>query len=139
MFFYDLTLNAWVRKPGSKSPPEMIPVLCVGGVFDFLVTFCDGTKIENPTASAWFGGIKIKDDFSGDYIASDNAPEVGGDEEMRFSFDLTTVLAKAYFAANPTEATANAAIQISMTDGFGIVRRTQPLFIILQNDYLQTA
>jgi len=141
MFYYDLTLNAWVRKPGSKSPPEMTPVLCLGGVFDFNVTFCDGARIENPAASAWIGGIKMAGNPTGEYVASDTDPEVDGTEAMRFMFDLTGTEnpAAVHFAANPTLATAIAVIQIGFTDAFGIERRTTPLQIVLQNDYLQTS
>jgi len=138
MFFYDLTLNAWVRKPGSKSPPEMTPVMGVGGVFDFPVTFCKGVETENPLATAWLGGIKIEGDNAGSYVASDAAPEVDGAESMRFVFDLTTVAASAYFVANPTADTVNAVVQIGFTDAFATERRTQPLRVVIQNDYLTT-
>jgi len=138
MFFYDLNLNAWVRKPGSKSPPEMTPVLGIGGVFDFPVSFCKSGEIENPIASAWLGGIKVEGDYAGAYVASDDEPEVCGNESMRFIFDLTTPEASAYFTANPLKETFYAILQISFTDAFGTDRVTSPLRIVIQNNYLQT-
>jgi len=141
MFFYDLSINAWVRKPGSNSPPEMTPVMCIGAIFDFPVTFCAGVATENPIATAWIGGIKLEGDATGEYVASDSAPEVDGAEMMRFVFDLTTGTdpAALYFAANPTAETVAAVVQIGFTDAYSNVRRTQPLRIVLQKDYLSTS
>jgi threonine synthase len=72
----------------------------------------------------------------GAYVATDNAPTTGGDGSTVFSMDLTTNDAKAYFTANPTADTVNAAFQIAYTVDT-IERRTTPLPIVLQNDYLQ--
>lgn len=138
MFFYDLNLSAWVRKPGSKSPPEMTPVMGIGGVFDFQVAFCRSIQIENPIASAWLAGIKVEGDYSGDYVASDNAPEVDGNESMRFIFDLTTAEASAYFTANPMKESFYAIVQIKYTDAFAVERVTSPLRVVIQQDYLTT-
>jgi len=137
MFFYDLDLNAWVRKPGSKSPPEMVPVVAIGGVFDFPTTLCRGSVTEAPTAQGWFAGLKLAGDFAGEYLAIDAAPEISGDDSVVFIFDLTSQIQ--YFTDNPTADTVGGAIQVSWNDAFGVERRTQPLAIVIQNDYLQTA
>jgi len=136
MLYYDLNIESWVRKPGSTSPPQMTPVLTIGGFFETAVQFCRGTDIESTGASSFFAGIKIYGDYSGAYVDTDNAPTTGGDGSTVFSMDLTTNEAKAYFTANPTADTVNAAFQIAYTVDT-IERRTTPLPIVLQNDYLQ--
>ena len=107
-----------------------------GGFFETAVQFCRGTDIESTGASSFFAGIKIYGDYSGAYVDTDNAPTTGGDGSTVFSMDLTTNDAKAYFTANPTADTVNAAFQIAYTVDT-IERRTTPLPIVLQNDYLQ--
>ena len=129
-------IGAWVRNPGSLSPPPIIPVLSVGGVFDVPVQFCCGTEIANAGAQDMFLGIKPADSPAGDYIASNNSPIQTSSGLYVFSVDLTTTDAKAYFTANPTELTQDAAMQIAFTQD-GVERRTVPLGIVIQNDYLQ--
>ncbi len=136
MLYFDLTVGTWVRTPGSTSPPQMTPVLTIGGVFEMPVQFCRGTDIEQTGASEWFAGIKVSGDHTGEYVAEDDAPTNGGDGSTVFSMDLTTVAAKAYFTANPTADTVSAAFQIAYTVD-SVERRTTPFPIVLQNDYLQ--
>ena len=136
MLFYDLDINAWVRTPGSKSPPQMTPVLTIGGVFEIAVTFVQDGAIYDPLASSYYLGAKLAGDMAGAYIAHDSAPTTGGDAQQVFSLDLTTVAAKAYFTTNPTEDTVAAVLQLKYVAD-SIERRTVPMAIVLQNDYLQ--
>ncbi len=100
------------------------------------VQFCRGADIEQTGASDWFAGIKISGDHAGSYVADDDAPTTGGDGSTVFSMDLTTNDAKAYFVANPSSDTVNAAFQIAYTVD-SVERRTTPFPVVLQNDYLQ--
>ena len=136
MLYFDLDVGTWVKKPGSTSPPQMTPVLTIGGVYELAIQFCRGTDVEETGASAWFAGVKIADDHAGDYLDSDNAPTTGGDGSIVFSIDLTTVAAKAYFTTNPTEDTVKAIVQFAYTVD-SIERRTTPFPVVIQNDYIQ--
>lgn len=134
MLFYDLTLGAWVRNPGSESPPQISPVLTVGAKYQLDVAFVNGTEIQSVAGGTFYGGIKIKGDYSGDVVASDDSPTFDGDESAVFNMDLTTTEGKAYFTANPTVDTVAAVFVIAATidvDEF----KTAPLEITLQNDY----
>ena len=135
MLFYDLALNCWVRNPGSTSPPPIVPVLTVGSVAQMMVKFCKGEEIVT-SFTAFSAGIKISGDFTGEYIAQDDAPsELGGDSYV-FQFDLTTPESRAYFTENPTAEIFTAAIMIGYTES-EIDGATGPLEIAIQNSYLQ--
>lgn len=135
MIFFDLDLGAWVRNPGSDSPPQMEPVLTVGATYHLLVKFIRGTTVQDPSGGTLYGGLKLKSDYSGDILADDAAPTVNGDGSAAFSIDLTTVAAKAYFTANPTADTTDAVFVIAATiDDYEF--KTPPFSITLQNDYL---
>lgn len=136
MLFYDLALGAWVRKPGSNSPPWVSPVLTIGSKFQVPIQFCEGGKLTVPAASSWLAGLKIANDFAGDYVASDGSPTSEGTDVLTFTLDLTTGDAAAYFTANPTSPTVAGAFQIGFTVD-GIESKTVPLAITLQNSYLQ--
>jgi hypothetical protein len=136
MLFYDLDLGAWVRNAGSSAPPQMVPVLTTGGTFQIPVLFVRGTSTESVSGGTFFGGIKIAGDHSGSYVASDASPTVDGDGSVLFQLDLDTTDAKAYFVANPTEETANAAFEVAMTAN-GSKMKTVPMLVVLQNDYLK--
>ena len=137
MLFYDLDLGAWVRCPGSSSPAWMTPVLTIGSTFQIIVRFCRGEDIVDPGASAWLAGIRPSGVFSGDFIASDDAPQQDGSDGNIFILDLTTDAASAYFTENPSAEIQNASLQIKMTTGDGDML-TCPLEIVIQNSYLQT-
>ena len=136
MLFYDLDLGTWVKKPGSTSPPIMTPVLTIGGSFKIPVKFCQGGNVQGSGATATFCGLKLTSDFTGDYLASDNAPTFDGDQNQTFTLDLDQTSAKTYFTDNPTEPNVSCAIQFVftlLTETF----RTVPFPVLLQNDYLQ--
>lgn len=137
MLYYDLDLGAWVRNPGSSSPPQMTPVLTIGGVFELPVQFIRGTELEDIGASSVEAVLKIAGDYTGDRLAEDNVPTTGGDGSLVFALDLTTSDAAAYFTANPTADTVDAAVQISYVSD-SIERRVVPFSVVLQNDYLQS-
>lgn len=134
MLFFDLDLGAWVRNPGSESPPQVSPVLTVGAVYDIEVTFVHGTSSQSTSGGTFYGGIKLKGDYSGTVVAADAAPTFGGQESVIFSIDLTTTDAKAYFTANPTADTVEAVFVIAATLDTTEFK-TPPLEITLQNDY----
>lgn len=132
MLTYDLDLGAWVRKPGVETPAWGTVSVSCGQTASVPVQFCRGDSVQNLAGSTWFGGLKIENDFSGSYVASDSAPVEEGDGSIVFALDLSAV---GYFATNPTESQVNAAFQIcAVTDG--VAMKTAPLRITLLNDYL---
>ena len=134
MQFYDLDIGAWVRTPGSITPPPIQPVLTIGATYQIEVTFCRGGQIENALGGTFFGGIKIKGDYSGDTVASDSSPVQTGDVSTVFTMDLTTTEGKAYFTANPTADTVAAVFVIAATID-DTEFKTAPMELTLQNDY----
>ena len=134
MLYYDLNIGSWIRTPGSESPASIQPVLTVGATYPIEVTFCRGTTVENVMGGTFYGGIKIKGDYSGDVVADDSSPVQIGDNGVVFTMDLTTVAGKAYFTANPTTDTADAVFVIVATIEEAEFK-TAPLEITLQNDY----
>lgn len=134
MIYYDLNLGTWVRLPGSVSPPQTTPVLTVGASYRVEVTFCRGDAIENVMGGTFYGGIKIKGDYSGEVVASDADPDQIGNNGIVFSINLTTTEGKAYFTSNPTLDTVPAVFVIAATIEENEFK-TSPLEIILQNDY----
>ena len=134
MLYFDLDLSAWVRKPGSDSPPAILPVLTIGSRFEIPVQFVRGLTVE-PLASLPMAGVKVKGSFSSAYLASDNAPNDNGDGSYSFILDLTTIAAKAPFVSAPTSETVDCVFQVSaQIDGNEL--HTPPLSVTLQNDYL---
>ena len=134
MLFYDLDLGAWVRSPGSQSPPQMVPCLTIGGVYQIEAAFTKGEAVQNLSGGTFFGGVKIKSDYAGEALASDSSPSQNGDESIVFSLDLTTDSAKSYFVANPTADTASAVFVIAATVD-GVEFKTSPFELVIQNDY----
>jgi len=135
MLYYDVGLSAWVRQPGSTSQPWIVPVLTVGATHAISVTFCDLFEIQDFSAATWFLGIKQDGDFSGSYIASNDAPTIDGEGAVTFVIDLDTDDAKAYFVTSPTADTLECALQIVWDDDEK--RVTTPLKVLLQNTYLK--
>lgn len=134
MLFYDLDITAWVRKPGSSSPPAILPVLTIGSKLTLSVQFVRGLAVET-LAALPMAGVKTKGDFSGAYLASDNAPNDNGDGSYSFVLDLTTIAAKAPFVSSPTSETVDCVFQVSaQIDGNAL--HTPTLSVTLQNDYL---
>lgn len=134
MLFYDLTIGAWVRTPGSTAPPPIQPVLTIGATYQIEVTFCRAGNIENVMGGTFYGGIKIKGDYAGAVVASDATPDQIGDNGVVFAANLTTTAGKAYFTANPTVDTVAAVFVIAATID-ETEFKTAPLEITLQNDY----
>ena len=136
MLYYDLDIGTWVRTPGSTSPPQMTPVLTIGGVFDISISFVQDGAVIDPAASSYYLGVKLSGNMTGAYVASNSSPVTGGDAQQTFSLDLTTTEAKAYFTTNPTADTVAAVLQLKFVVD-SIEKRTAALSIVLQNDYLQ--
>ncbi len=136
MLYYDLDLSAWVRKPGSTSPPWMEPVITLGGVQIVTVLFCRGaTPAVISTSETWLAGIKAAGDYAGAYIASSTTPENRDGESVTFEMDLTTPEAAAYFTANPTASLVACELQIEVTvDSVKTVTTRLP--VTLQNSIL---
>lgn len=134
MLYYDLDIGAWVRTPGSVTPPQIQPVLTIGATYQIDATFCRGENIENVMGGTFYGGIKIKGDYNGSVVASDSSPEQIGDNGIVFAIDLTTTAGKAYFTANPTLDTVAAVFVIVATIDESEFKAA-PLEITLQNDY----
>lgn len=134
MLFFDLDRGTWVERPGSATPPQSIPVLTIGAVYQIPVAFIRGELVENVMGATFYGGIKIKSDYSGDVVASDAAPTQDGEEAVVFSIDLTTTSGKAYFTTNPTVDSVSAVFVVLATIDEAEFK-TPPFEIALQNDY----
>ena len=135
MLYFDLNAGAWVGRPGSETPPVMVPVLTVGATYQIEVSFVRGSDVENVLGGTFYGGVKLKGDYSGTILADDAAPVQNGEESIIFSIDLTTTDAKAYFTENPTEDTVSAVFVVAATIS-DYEFKTPPFEIVLQNDYL---
>jgi hypothetical protein len=135
MLYYDTGISAWVRIPGSDTPPWMTPVLTVGATHAISITFVDGFDTVNVSGATWFLGIKSTLDFTGDYIGSNSTPTEDGEGAIDFVLDLDTVDAKAYFVENPTADTLKASMEITWT--IDNKQTTVPLDVVIQNTYLQ--
>jgi len=134
MLFYDIEKMAWIRKPGSTIPAWNPIVLPSGAVSSIDVTFVRGYSVEEMGGvTSWNARIRAYGDYAGTIIAQTTDPVENGDYVQTFSFDLNTV---AYFTANPAEDTLKAIVQIRWVID-SIERKTIPLTIYIQNDYLK--
>lgn len=113
MLFYDLEINSWVRKPGSTSPPEISPVLSIGGKYSISITFCRGTTVVVIAPDSIVAAIKIEGDMLGTSVARTTTYTAGDLENILVVMDLTTVDANAYFTANPTAESGKAIFQLA--------------------------
>ena len=136
MLFYDLDQSAWVRQPGSNSPPWSTPVLPISGKSNVAIQFLEGGEVITPAASDWMAVVNLDGDFSANHLAESITPFDDGTGAVVFTLDLTTPEALAYFTANPDEPTVKCQLQIGFTYQ-GDSKRTVALAVILQNDYIQ--
>jgi hypothetical protein len=83
--------------------------------------------------TSWTGRIRAYGDYTGAIISETTDPVENGDYVQTFSFDLNDV---EYFTTNPAEDILKAVVQIRWIID-GIERKTIPLTIFIQNDYLQ--
>jgi hypothetical protein len=136
VLYYDLDLNAWVRKPGSASPPWMEPVVTLGANAEVSIQFCRGAvPVVISSSETWLAGLKIAGDSSGDYVASSDEAVNRTGQGTSFNLDLTTAEAAAYFTANPTAAIVACEFQVEFTvDGVKTVTTRLP--VTLQNSIL---
>lgn len=134
MLFYDIEKMAWIRKPGSTIPAWNPIVLPSGAVSSIDVTFVKGYSVEEMgNVSSWTARIRAYGDYTGTIISETTDPVENGDYVQTFSFDLNNV---GYFVTNPAEDILKAVIQIHWVAA-NIERKTIPLTIFIQNDYLQ--
>ena len=136
MLFYDLDLRAWTRSAGSKSPPEITPVLTVGGKYPISVQFVRGAVSSPLISDNCQGSLNLAGDFTNDPIAVDSSPFEDGKSSIVFTLDLSNLTTFTYFADNPTESTVKAVFTVSCVASVEAVI-TAPLTVILQNSYPQ--